>query len=187
MKYYYQLHFFCYCTGFLYSSVVNFTFKCYVAVLPQTCLHNCTCHRSPYDGVNIFDCRNKGLTSFPDTILKDTDWLLLSGNNLGSLNKAPDYLNTITLLNLSSSNIKEIDRKVIKVIIKSVNYLDIRGNNLKTLPRTIKNANNSSKLWISENPYECNCDMIWMKDWLMDTDIQDKDNVTCLSGETTGM
>ena len=120
-------------------------------------------------------------------MLKETDHLLLSGNNLRSLNKAGDYLKNITLLDLSSSNITHIDEKLIEIFIKSVKYLDIRGNNLKALPKTITKANNMTKLWLSSNPYECNCDMLWMKDWLTDTDIVlDKDNITCSGHQMKG-
>ena len=137
--------------------------------------------------MNIFDCRNKGLTSLPETVLEDTDWLLLSGNSLKSLTEAPDYLNNITVLNLSSSNIQYIEEKVIKVISKSVMRVDIRGNKLKTLPRAITSLNASTKLWISDNPYECNCDTLWMKDWLIDTkNVQDKYNVVCSTGKMKG-
>ena len=160
---------------------------CYLAVFPQPCMHNCMCHRSPWDRANIFDCRNQSLTSLPETVLEDTDWLLLSGNNLRSLNKAPKYLNNITLLDLSSSSITEIGDRVMGFTAKSVKHLDIRKNQLKTLPRTISNVNGSSKFWISDNPYECNCDMTWMKNWLMDTiNIQDKDDVICSSGKMNG-
>ena len=93
-------------------------------------------------------------------MLKDTDWLLLSGNNLGSLNKAPDYLKNITLLDLSSSHITEIDKTLIKALLRSVKHLDIRRNNLKEIPQTIKKVKSMTKLWISNNPYECNCDML---------------------------
>ena len=73
----------------------------------------------------------------PDTVLKDTDWLLISGNNLGSLNKAPGYLkNIITLLDLSSSHITEINEIVMEFITTNVKHLDVRRNNLKTLPQT---------------------------------------------------
>ena len=156
-------------------------------VVPQPCLHNCSCHRSPYDRVNIFDCRNKGLTSLPETVLEGTDWLLLSGNNLGSLNKAPAYLNNITLLNLSSSSIREIEDSIMKAIIKTVKYLDISKNYLLKIPEIVTKNDNTSKLWISANPYECNCDMLWMKDWLMDArNVEDKDNVTCLYDKVKG-
>ena len=144
-------------------------------------------HRSPWDGVNIFDCQKKSLASLPETVLKDTDLVLLSENNLGSLNKAPNYLKNITLLNLSSSEISEIGEKVMEVVIKSVKHLDIRGNNLKEIPQIITKANNISKFWISNNPYECNCDMMWMKDWLIDTKtVMDKENVNCSGHKMKG-
>ena len=62
-------------------------------------------------------------------------------------------------------------------------YVDIRGNKLKTLPRAITSMNGSTKLWISDNPYECNCDTLWMKDWLIDNkNVQDKYSVVCSTG-----
>ena len=74
-----------------------------------------------------------------------------------------------------------------KVIIKSVKYLDIRGNYLKEIPRMITKSNNISELWISDNPYECNCDMLWIKDWLINaTNVEDKDNITCLHNKVKG-
>ena len=120
-------------------------------------------------------------------MLRDTDQLLLSGNNLGSFNEAPDYLENITFFNISSSNIRNIDEKVVTVLIKYIKHLDISRNILKRLPQKITNLNSTSELWISGNPYECDCDMVWMKEWLIDTlSVQDKENVTCLTGKTKG-
>ena len=157
-------------------------------VLSQPCLQNCTCYSSPRQrAANIFDCQNKELTSLPATILRDTDRLLLSGNNFGSLNKAPDYLRNISLLDMSSSNITYIDETVMEVIMQNVNSLYIRGNKLKTLPKSITNENNIPKLWISDNPYECDCDMLWIKDWLIDAEnVVDKENVTCSGSKVKG-
>ena len=76
-------------------------------------------------------------------MLQDTDYLLLSGNNLGSLNKAPDYLKNISLLNLSSSNIREIYESVMEVIMDNLKSLDIRNNKLKILPNSIAKTNMS--------------------------------------------
>ena len=156
-------------------------------MFPLPCLHNCTCYSSPKQRANIFNCQNKGFHSLPATILQDTDHLLLSGNNLGFLNKAPDYLNNITLLNLSSNKIRDIDETVMEVIVNHVKSFDIRKNKLKYLPKLISKFNKINKLWMSDNPYECNCDMIWMKDWLVDTVIvPDKKSVTCSAREIKG-
>ena len=88
---------------------------------------------------------------------------------------------------MRSSLITEIDETVMAVIVKSVKILDIRGNKFKNLPESIAKVNKTNKLWISDNPYECNCDMIWMKDWLMDTtSVLDKENVTCSGSKVKG-
>ena len=137
--------------------------------------------------MNIFNCQSKNLTRLPETVLQNTDWLLLSGNSLGSLNKAPDYLGNITLLDFSTSEITEIDEAVMEIIVKSVKHLDIRGNNLKNLPQIVKNVAAENKLWISANPYECNCDILWMKDWLTDNEnVMDNKNVTCSGSNVKG-
>ena len=165
----------------------HFNVVLFSTVFPQPCPHNCTCHRSPWEKVNIFDCHNKGLTRLPETVLEDTDWLLLSGNTLGSLNKAPDYLKNITLLDLSSNNITDIDETVMEIIMYNLKSLDIRKNKLRTLPKSIKKGEKTNELWISDNPYECDCDMIWIKDWLIDTtSVQDKENVTCSTSKMKG-
>ena len=123
----------------------------------------------------------------PETVLNGTDWLLLSGNNLGSLNKVPNYLNNITMLNLSSSDISDIDETVIETIIQHVKSLDIRVNNLKEISETFAKSNKTNKFWISDNPYECNCDMLWMKDWLMDKEnVVDKNDVKCVRSKEKG-
>ena len=88
---------------------------------------------------------------------------------------------------MSSSNITYIDQKLMEAILEGVQYLDIRENNLKTLPRTIVNVDSACMLWISNNPYECNCDMIWMKDWLTNSEnVKDKHNVTCSGHKMKG-
>ena len=96
------------------------------------------------------------------------------------MNKALYYLKNITVLDLSSSHLTEIDETVMEVITTNVKHLDIRGNNLKEIPQTITKVNNMTELWISNNPYECNCDMLCMKDWLnRASNVIDREDVTC--------
>ena len=74
-----------------------------------------------------------------------------------------------------------------EVIMQNVKSLDVRKNKLKILPKLITKVNKTNKLWISDNPYECNCDMLWMKDWLVGTGNGiDKENVTCSGGKVKG-
>ena len=91
-----------------------------------------------------------------------------------------DYFSNISLLNLSSSQIIAIEKVVMDAILKKVQQLDLRGNKLKILPRSIMKTKLTTKLWLSENQFECNCDMVWMRDWLLNTyNIMDKENINC--------
>ena len=75
---------------------------------------------------------------------------------------------------------------VMEVLMHNVKSFDIRKNNLKMLPKSIMKAN-KPKLWISDNPYECGCNMLWMKNWLIDAgNVMDKKNVTCSGSQVKG-
>lgn len=47
-----------------------------------------------------------------------------------------------------------------------VREIDMRNNDLQSLPQSIENFPNTSKLWLGQNPYHCSCDMLWVRDWL---------------------
>ena len=96
-------------------------------------------------------------------------------------------MNNVALLNLSKCSITDIDESFMKIIIQSAKKIDISVNELQSLPQTIQKVNGTIKLWISGNPYQCSCDMMWMKDWLTTTrSVVDKDNVTCTNGKIKG-
>ena len=59
--------------------------------------------------------------------------------------------------------------------------LDISNNKLRSLPRTIENMTSLEEIWISGNNFECNCDNIWMRDWVVNnTDIiRDSERAMC--------
>ena len=134
------------------------------------------------------DCHSKKLTALPKTILPNTDWLILSGNNLGVIQTAQSYLNKITHLDLSSSNLKEISDQVLNAKMTNIRYIDISNNNLKELPSSVASMINLTELRISGNPYDCNCDMMWMRDWLVEaTNVMDKEGIKCVTGALKGI
>ena len=93
----------------------------------------------------------------------------------------------VTRYNLANSNITIITDDVMNSMLKKSEYLWISNNKLTTLPRSITKADNKTELWISNNPYECNCDMMWMRDWLVRaTNAFDKGNGTCGTGKMKG-
>ena len=96
-------------------------------------------------------------------------------------------MHEISYLDMSTSNIRYINGDVISTIQENIKYLNIANNSMKYLPRAIAVSHNITELRISNNPYECNCDMMWMRDWLVQaTNVKDKENATCSTGKMKG-
>ena len=97
------------------------------------------------------------------------------------------YLINVTYIDLSFSNVTAISDDVMSDLVKNKKYLSIARNSLKYVPRAIEGAGNGTELWIGGNPYECNCDMLWMRDWLVSTTVvRDRDDAVCNTGNMKG-
>ena len=150
-------------------------------------MYNCACYYSPYDKANVFDCRNKNLTSLPKNILLQTNSILASGNNFGSIERVEKYMENITHLDLSNSRVSHITDGAMRSILMKLKTFNLSNNVLKNLPSSVRETNNNTKLWISNNSYDCNCDMMWMRDWLVKTtSVVDKEQVVRASGKMIG-
>ena len=137
--------------------------------------------------MNIFNCTSRNLTSLPETIQDKTQWLITSHNQFGHIQDVVDYLREIVYIDMSSSSIEYISSDVMDALLENTLYLNISNNSLKVLPETITASANYTELWISGNPYDCSCDVMWMRDWLVEaTHVMDKENVTCNTGAMKG-
>ena len=95
-------------------------------------------------------------------------------------------MENITYLDLSNSKVSYITERAMTCMLRNMKALDLTKNMLEDLPRAITKSNNT-KLWISNNCYDCNCDMMWMRDWLVKaTNVMDKEEVVCRKGKMIG-
>ena len=150
------------------------------------CQNECLCYYSIIRKANVTDCNYKNLTHLPKSLSNNTDWLEAIGNNFKDITTVESYFTELGVLNLSSSNITSIISDVMTSMLKNTKGLSLDNNNLKYLPKTITQAKNQTRLFISKNPYECNCDMLWMRDWLMGAFVLDSRHVTCATGKMKG-
>ena len=162
-------------------------FKIFFSVFPKPCLYGCTCYYSVPNQENIFDCRNKNLTSLPKTVLLHTNWILASGNNLGNIDRVEKYIENITHLDLRNSRVTGITDGVMRSMSMNVKKLNLSNNDLEILPLSIMEVNNDTKLWLSNDSYDCKCGMMWMRDWLVKaTNFMDREQVACRKGKMIG-
>ena len=122
----------------------------------------------------------------PQNLPNYTDWLTISGNNISSLNQnipQTSFLPHLTKLDISKNSLNNISMDFINVFtvcFSRLSVLDISHNSLVTLPRDIMNISSLKNLQLTGNSFQCNCENIWMKDWLNNSDIvKDSANITC--------
>ena len=96
-------------------------------------------------------------------------------------------MENITHLDLSNSRVSHITDGVMRSILMNLKTLKLTNNVIRSLPLSIQKTEDNTKLWISNNSYDCNCDMMWMRDWLVKaTNVMDKEDITCTSGKMIG-
>ena len=117
----------------------------------------------------MFDCSSTKLDQFPPgtAVPGNTNFLDFSENSIGSLCGNHAYIKNMSGLDLRGNQIKYIcDGAITNILESSIARLDLSRNNLTKLPKKILNATSLDKLWLSNNPFQCDCKMLWMKDWL---------------------
>ncbi len=133
------------------------------------------------------NCSYNNMTKLPDQVLPRTELLIMTGNNLGNLHSIPDNIPEINELDLNRSNIKTISDKGLKTLLMKTKKLYLTNNKLQQFPRLAEKKKILTEFWLSENPFECNCDMMWMRDWLQNaTNVMDKDQIKCREGRYQG-
>ena len=171
----------------IYEGYLNFSFDLFFVVeYPKSCSQECRCYTNRHERALIADCSISGLKQIPSSLPKDLDWLILFKNNITDFGKnfrELPFLPHISTLNAKENGLMNISSDFIEIFINSSKLasLDISSNKLVTLPANIQNITSLKILSLSGNSFTCNCDNIWMKDWILIKShiIQNYKNATC--------
>ena len=150
-----------------------------------SCGNNCTCYTDVHTRALVADCSNQELMKIPHNLPNYTDWLIVSKNNISSVNQEilqTSFFPYLTKIDISRNSLDNISNvlDIFTCCSSRLSSLDISNNNLTRLPRIFQNISSLRSLRISENPLECNCESLWMKDWLtISSVIENPTNITC--------
>ena len=170
----------------------------FFSVTEQPCGSNCSCYYNQTSKNNVYKCLNKKLFHLPKVIPTGTNCIVIHNASIHTLCKKYFFPKDVTHLNLSTNGIKDICPSFFQTNTKAalghITEFDISNNLLKSVPREIVRTTKTIKIWLSKNPYMCNCDMLWMVDWLANVTlpsgehvVQDYKDVTCSGGIADGM
>ncbi len=149
---------------------------------PLTCLSGCYCYYSVKDDANTVNCSHNNMTQIPDKLLPDTEQLIMAGNNIEKLVYISKDFQHLKLVDLQRNNISEIGLEAQNTLLSHTNNLVLSHNNLQKVSSVLQ-SNVHTQIWLSNNPFLCTCDMMWMSEWLQNaSDVMDKANITCAGG-----
>ena len=113
----------------------------------------------------------------PVTVSDNTQWFLADSIHLTDLCEYHDYFEKTTVLSLTNNKVTRICKSLVdKMTNDTESTLNQRGH-----------------IWLSGNPFHCDCEMTWMTDWLNTFTISsgehivaDYRNLTCQTGSMKG-
>ena len=163
----------------IFKSHAVFLFS--LVVLPVPCQTStgidCFCHHNLVLRANIYNCSMTEIKMLPALVSNNTEWFLADGSYVTDLCEYPDYLRKLTSLSLKNNKVARICESFVD---KLTNDTDSKLNQM-------------GEIWLSGNPFHCNCEMTWMTDWLNtftapsgEHIVVDFKNITCQAGSMKG-
>ncbi|XP_036790169.1 slit homolog 2 protein isoform X2 [Oncorhynchus mykiss] len=138
----------------------------------------------------VVRCSNKGLSTLPKGLPKDTTELYLDGNQLTQVPVELSNYKHLTLIDLSNNQISTLSNyslsnmtELLTLILsynrlrcvpvrafdglKSLRLLSLHGNDISVIPEgAFKDLDSLSHLALGANPLYCDCRMQWLSDWV---------------------
>ena len=112
--------------------------------------------------LNLGDNQLKGLLPYAFSGLKKLQDIRLYGNQIKETPlRAFDGLDSLTAVNLSSNSMKMFGSDLNGALL--MNSLWLNNNSLHTLDDYLADWSRFSEIWLSDNPWNCDCNMKWMK------------------------
>ena len=107
------------------------------------------------------------LRKFPSAVLFTISLvsLDLAYNEIESLPTCIQNMTSLTYLNLSQNHIVFLPNSIVEMT--SLTHFNVSHNLITILPQIIKNMQSLKDLRISFNKFECKCDIIWMRYWIL--------------------
>ena len=136
----------------------------------------------------------------PNTVPFMTNWVDFKNTSVTNLCGISHYFDkkesSIAYLDLYSAKIDIICDETLAAILKSANMksLNLAQNKIRRFPIMLNQTVGSlEQLWLSGNPVQCDCDMLWLISWLNNTRVsgqrlvQDYQDVICKGGKWDGI
>jgi len=158
----------------------------FVCELNERCPSGCRCVHRPANATLHIYCSNTNLTALPLELPIPKSYtkykLDFSNNLLLRRLEHRDYFVNTSILDVSNSDIQQVESADVWKDILKIPQLNLYGNKLTSLPQSTVSLNVTTvSLNIAKNPWNCSCDNKWMHGWLNAIKDRLTQNVLCYS------
>lgn len=130
------------------------------------CPPGCVCQERPHINAMVVNCTGTGLTTLPEELPEERFGrihLHLDNNNIQHFTRK-NYTSKIVNLTISNNKLSYFSSDA-RTSMKNLAYLDISGNSLSFVPKEMQSMS-FDKTIVTGNPFQCDCNMTWMKEWI---------------------
>jgi TIR domain/Leucine rich repeat len=143
----------------------------FVCNVSERCPAECTCTYIPNNLMILVNCSRTNMYDIPRELPDLPDALTtyrldFSRNPLGRFEAEPYFAN-VSSIDASRCAINTISFTSWEILLRTPT-LFLNGNQLRSLPKELKNITVTSKrVHLGYNPWNCSCANAWMKRWMM--------------------
>lgn len=161
-----------------YNDSSPITMDMFVCHKQSFCPRLCSCIEQPNRYRLVVDCSNRNLTSLPSYLPKTVyDIELNCSNNFITDVQPVNYLNNVTILDLSGNQVSHISDSVPSEL-KRLEKLILTDHELHRLSREFVNLD-AGKIWFGQNSISCPCDDIWIESWRKVSKVNESNVLMC--------
>lgn len=140
------------------------------------CPKNCYCFYQPKEKRTVVNCTSAELIQLPLYVPEGKNLTLILKNNSIENFENRTYLGNISILDMSNNKLQRIKPGSLSNLHQDIS-LNLAGNKLTTLPREVQTLNPCRTRFGRVTIY-CNCENIWIKDWITNRKLQQCRNIS---------
>lgn len=148
----------------------------------KKCPKDCHCFYQPKKSRTVVNCTAAGLKELPLYLPDRNNITLVLNNNSIKHFESRAYLKNVSVLDIANNILETITSEAITSLAKKTS-LTLKNNNFKTLPRALQTLN-PCKVHFGKVTIRCECEQLWIKDWITNRNARQCSNMSVFVCET---
>ena len=163
-------------------SLFNVQYSQAIPVIKNPVCAKCDCFANIRENQVILsvNCSKTGLTSMPQNLPPQTKVVSLANNNIRDLTFDPSW-SSVIYLHLQNNSIESLKGLEGSLYVPNLRYLQLDKNRLTEVQAHVLKHLNVDRIFLSENPWRCDCNTIAFQLWIQEhaMKVADIEEVVC--------